>query len=381
MQLVRHGNGWKARDWGERDLVTGHRPRLVATGRTRSQARERLEAKRAEAATAIGAPAPKQLTLGQLIAWWRASKTSAATTNDVVEQCVALIPASLMAAQLRTIGPRTLEALYAALQAGDRPNGRPLAANTVRRLHGVVRAAYSAGERWGLLTDNVARRAVPPPPPPERLSIPSVGAVKTMLQRSDEEDPSWSLFLRLLATSGLRRSEALGLQWGDIDAAELVARIRRSVTEVTGGIAVGTCKTPRSRRDIPLEQHTAELLADRCDEQQAFAAEVGLEWSADWFVWPGEMGEPFGLTPTSPRTVKSRWHKHRGSLGMAGVRMHDLRHFAATQMIAAGVDPVTVAAILGHANPSITLRLYAHIVDDRMRAAANIMGQVLNDED
>lgn len=68
----------------------------------------------------------------------------------------------------------------------------------------------------------------------------------------------------------------------------------------------------------------------------------------------------------------------RDSLGLKEVRLHDLRHFTATQLIGAGVDVRTVAGRLGHSDPSLTLRIYSHVIEERDRAAAAIIGQVLN---
>ena len=67
----------------------------------------------------------------------------------------------------------------------------------------------------------------------------------------------------------------------------------------------------------------------------------------------------------------------RDGLGLKDVRLHDLRHFTATQLIGAGVDVRTVAGRLGHSDPSLTLRVYSHVIEERDRAAAAILGRVL----
>ncbi len=67
----------------------------------------------------------------------------------------------------------------------------------------------------------------------------------------------------------------------------------------------------------------------------------------------------------------------RNEVGAPEVRLHDLRHFTATQLIGAGVDVRTVAGRLGHSDPSITLRVYSHALEERDRGAAAIMGEVM----
>jgi integrase len=67
----------------------------------------------------------------------------------------------------------------------------------------------------------------------------------------------------------------------------------------------------------------------------------------------------------------------RDELKLPDVRLHDLRHFTATQLIGAGVDVRTVAGRLGHTDPSMTLRVYSHALEERDRAAAAVMGSLL----
>jgi len=85
-----------------------------------------------------------------------------------------------------------------------------------------------------------------------------------------------------------------------------------------------------------------------------------------------------GSKPFRPDNVTGFFTRVRDSLGLHDVRLHDLRHFTATQLIGAGVDVRTVAGRLGHSDPSVTLRVYSHALEERDRAAADIMGQVLS---
>ena len=92
------------------------------------------------------------------------------------------------------------------------------------------------------------------------------------------------------------------------------------------------------------------------------------------FVFSPELD---GSKPFRPDNVTSFFIRVRDSLGLDGVRLHDLRHFTATQLIGAGVDVRTVAGRLGHSDASVTLRVYSHVIEERDRAAAVIMGRVL----
>ena len=83
-------------------------------------------------------------------------------------------------------------------------------------------------------------------------------------------------------------------------------------------------------------------------------------------------------TPFRPDNVTSFFIRVRNEVGAPNVRLHDLRHFTATQLIGAGVDVRTVAGRLGHSDPSVTLRVYSHALEERDRAAAAVMGGILD---
>jgi DNA-binding HxlR family transcriptional regulator len=107
----------------------------------------------------------------------------------------------------------------------------------------------------------------------------------------------------------------------------------------------------------------------------SWAAQAGAELRPDAFVF-----SPFleAATPFRPDNVTSFFMRVRDSVGAPTVRLHDLRHFTATQLIGAGVDVRTVAGRLGQSDPSLTLRVYSHLIEERDRTAAAIMGRVLS---
>ena len=86
---------------------------------------------------------------------------------------------------------------------------------------------------------------------------------------------------------------------------------------------------------------------------------------------------PDGSRPVNPETFSSVVHKLCTELDMPHVHLHSLRHFAATEMLAAGIDPRNAAEILGHANPTLTLSLYGHATLDRQRSAAEVLARTL----
>jgi integrase len=165
--------------------------------------------------------------------------------------------------------------------------------------------------------------------------------------------------LRLTARLGLRLGEVLGLQWGDFEKTGSLLQVRRQWL-VSGHY--GPPKTAAGVRSIPLPDDLRRELIDlrlasrySQDDDPIFASREG--------------------TPLQHRNVAHRgFERAAKEAGIEGVSFHDLRHAAASRLITNGLDPVTVAAVLGHGDPTITLKVYAHLFnrdkrDDAVRRA------------
>ena len=159
--------------------------------------------------------------------------------------------------------------------------------------------------------------------------------------------------------------------------------VRRSVWQVRRSMGVKDTKTHQVRR-IALDQNATALLRARRAGVDADATAAGITLAQEAFVWSPVAD---GSTPRTPDSLTRAFARLCGSLEAeakaAGrreqyrFRLHDLRHFSATELIGAGVDIRTVAGRLGHADPAITLRVYAHALEERDRAAAELLGRRL----
>jgi integrase len=149
--------------------------------------------------------------------------------------------------------------------------------------------------------------------------------------------------------------------------------VTRSVVVAPGGLIEKSTKTNRGRA-VALDPVGVALLTQHRSKTEHWMSEAGSELPVDAFVF-----SPFveGTTPFRPDNVTSFFIRIRNEVGAPSVRLHDLRHFTATQLIGAGVDVRTVAGRLGHSDPSVTLRVYSHALEERDRAAAKIMGEIL----
>ena len=361
---------WEVRVFLGRDPATGQIRHLSKTvhgsGRDADDVLRDLLAKYGGgAADGVGA------TVGQLLDLWLEEcerlDRSPTTIRNYRSEIEKTIRPALGKMKLTKLSARHLDELYGAMKdSGASPK-------TIRNHHATVSSALHQAVRWGWVRENVADRARPPQVRQRRVKVPSVEDVRAVVTAAEERDPRLAPLLMLAALTGMRRGELCALRWTDVDLDRGELDVSRSVVIAVGGLAEKTTKTDRFRR-VALDEVGVLLLRQHLANVAAWADEAGVVVSADAYVF-----SPYfdGHSPFRPDNVTSFFIRVRESLGLKGVRLHDLRHFTATQLIGAGVDVRTVAGRLGHSDPSLTLRVYSHLIEERDRAAASIMGRVL----
>ncbi len=258
--------------------------------------------------------------------------------------------------------PAHIDKLYRDLEAnGNKPS-------SIRYTHAILRRALNQAVKWGWLESNPAMRASPPRLPQKDMASITVEQFAVLIRDAEQSNPQWAAMIALAAVSGMRRGELLGLKWSDIEDSSI--RIRRSLGYTPkDGIFEGPTKTRQTRR-VALDQ-VGMAVVERQREEIIFAAnKVGASVAEDPYLFSPE---PDGGKPFHPDSISKVFRRIADVYGWRDIHFHSLRHFSATQ-IAAGVDVRTVAARLGHADASITLRVYAHALPERDRAAAELLG-------
>jgi integrase len=260
-----------------------------------------------------------------------------------------------------------LDRLYAKLtKKGNQPT-------TVRRVHALIGASLAQGKKWKLVNENVALDATPPPIHPARIDAPTPDEVRAILAAAEAMDPGLAALVFLAALTGARRGELCALRWADIDFATSTLSISRSVYETMGGGWAERATKSHQERRIGLDDVALELLHRHRTAVETLATQLGLTVRVDGFVFSRS---PVGSEPIRPDVVTKFTIRAAARVGVK-THLHMLRHFSATQGIAAGYDPVTVAARHGHADPSITMRIYAHALEQRDRELATAIGRSL----
>lgn len=251
-----------------------------------------------------------------------------------------------------------------------------LAPATVRQLHAILCSAFRQAYKWGWLDDPPTKRASPPALQAQRrkaIGVPELQALITTAEESDGRGGVLVTAIVLGALLGARRGELCAMRWSDWDADASELRVARSLTVVTGKAPVeGPTKT-HQERTLPVDPVGRAALLARRLAQEVYADLKGRELVADPFVLSRC---PDGSEPCLPDGLTHAFKDLAVSLGQPW-HFHDLRHFVATRALASGANPRTVADRLGHADPSVTLRVYAHAVDEASRELAGFLGGLL----
>ena len=244
-----------------------------------------------------------------------------------------------------------------------------LAESTIRSAYTILRAVLDTAVRDGALASNpaaVIRRPRVTSKEAHHLTPPQVAE----LLRAAEGSRYAPLFA-LLVHTGLRRGEALALQWSDVDLAKGLLRVRGTLSRIDGELLVTEPKTAKSKRFVPVSAPAARLLLDLRAAQTDERTRAGA-WRQTGFVFTTEVGEP-----CDPRNAFRALKVAAARAGLPDVGLHTLRHSAASVMLTHGVPLKVVSEILGHSSIAITGDVYGHVAPDISREAIDILGDVL----
>ena len=185
-------------------------------------------------------------------------------------------------------------------------------------------------------------------------------------EKSRERFPEFYAFILCLARTGMRIGEVTALQWIDIDFAKNYIIVRRNIPHHR---QVETTKTIASQRKVDMSPELAAELKLLRTERKKQALAEGTVFDAEEWVFRTEEGTPIYYT----NFLRRVWHKVQDLAQVRRRTPHDLRHTWASHMLAGGADLAYVSAQLGHANPSITLRIYSHWVPGTRRVTTSIL--------
>lgn len=331
----------------------GRRRQITRSGfATKSEARTAL--RRAVQEVAEGIDGDRGLTTGDYLRQWLDGKRALrpSTLKSYREHLANYLIPHLGHIRLRDLRAQHVDAMVSGMLMAPRP--RPLSPMTVKHVHATLRTALNSAVRRRLIPYNPALPIELPEVVRSQVVVWVPAQVRMFLDEA-AGDRLYALF-HLVVMTGMRRGEAVGLRWIDVNLDRGLVRVAQQVLQLGGTTHVGAPKTRSGARTIPIDPVTTQVLTDHRQRQLKDMAAWGTAWQDTGLVFTREDGSLI-----SPALVSRRFAEITRRAGLPPIRFHGLRHTSASLALAAGVAMKTVSDRLGHSTTSITADLYTHV--------------------
>jgi integrase len=367
----RRGSNWRGRyrdRRGHLHTATGPEGQKSTTSKREAE----RWAQRSELEIADGTwhdPRAGRQTVAAWLAEWRrtilpASDRAEATKALYRHLTLAKVEPSMGDLKLKDLRPLDVQRLMLELEEAG------LSGSTRRNAYAALRGALDDAVSNGLLKDNPAVKVKRPraeSPEARHLTPAQVAQLLGAAQGSRH-----LRVLKLLLGTGVRRGEALALQWSGVDLDRAEVRVRGSLVRRDGQLVVSATKTAKSRRTVSLSPAMVELLRTQKAAQAAERLAAGPEWLDGDYVFTAPSGGPVDPNNLS-RTVRELGE----AVGLGQIGPHTLRHSYATAALLAGASVHVVSRNLGHSSATLTLDIYAHVSDQASRDSAQAVSKAL----
>jgi len=314
--------------------------------------------------------APAKLSLGEYLKdeWLPAIEATVRPSSyrSYVQHVECHVCPHIGSVQLQRLSGSQINALYAKLALCGKKDGKSgLSPLSIRHVHAVLHRALKDAVRWECLTRNPIEAADPPSirgDGTKELTTWSAEQLRAFLDGTKGErlSPLW----HLLAMTGMRRGEALGLRWEDVDLEAGRISVRRALIPNGATVVVSEPKTARGRRSVALDPETVEVLKAQAAQQLEDQTQA-KHWTETGLVFTKEDGQAW-----HPEVISRFFRQAVKRSKLPAIRLHDLRHTHATLALRAGIHPKVVSERLGHATIAITLDTYSHAIPAMQEEAA-----------
>lgn len=368
------GRRWRAEMWmGYRD---GKPWRKKFSGATRDEVATKL--KRA-LAMEHHPEAPERLTLESFLNTWLEDVVKARTRPRTYERYKSKVDLHLIPGigkvRLQALTPLLLQRFFNQVGERVRPaknggEGKKLSPTSVRDIRAVLRNALATAVKWRMLTRNPVPDTDPPRMKRPELRTLDAQQAARFLRRCAKH--RLGALFTLAVHTGMSQGEILGLPWSNVDLKAGTLAIKQSLQRVAGGLEIAETKAQSRVRTIALSPEMVQVLKAHRQRQDAEKLRAN-RWDDSGLVFTTPIG-----TPLDKRNVTRIHHALLAQAKVPRVRFHDLRHSAATLLIADGAHPRAVMELLGHSTIRVTMDVYSHIMDGTKRETAAAMSRILS---
>jgi len=355
----------------------GKRKRKSYFAATAAEVRDQLLKARSDHARGLPVTIERQ-TVGQYLDHWLEHTIKANAKPRSYESFSTIarlhIKPSLGRIQLHKLAPQHIQKLL------DEKSKKGLSPQTVTNIRTVLRSALSQAMKWNLVSRNSAAFVNAPRIPHKRIEPLNPTHARKLLETA--KGGRYEAIYTVALTLGMRRGEVLGLRWSDIDFDGRAIRVNQSVQRLSTGSDEGKkselrateTKTDGSRRTIALPDSVVRSLRAHRARQAQDRLAAGMSWKDQDLVFTNRSGRPI-----EPILLHRDYKALLKNAGLpATLRFHDLRHSAASLLLAQGVHPRAIMELLGHSSITVTMNVYGHVMPAMMRDAADKMDVILS---
>ena len=322
---------------------------------------------------------PTKITVGEWLSQWLKDYVSMNTTDRTQEHYSSTVKCHLMPSLgkiiLADLQPQHIQSYYADKLSKGRADGKGgLSARSVVYHHRILSKALNYGVKMGVVVRNVADAVQPPRVKRVTMNTLSTEEVARFFEAAKETN--YYVYFATLLYTGLRRGELLALRWRNLDLVKATLTVVETAYKLgNGDYIIKEPKTAHSRRTVSLPFSLVKLLKVYRIDQELLRIQLGVSLNADDFVFIRPDGSPI-----NPSAVSLAFGRIIKKAGLKAIRIHDLRHTHASLMLKAGVNPKVVSERLGHANISITLDIYSHVLPGMQEAAAEKFDKIFGED-
>lgn len=370
-----HGEGsiYRRKDgrWAASITLEG-RKRKTYYGKTRREVQEKLNAalhEQQQGTLATG----KQQTMAHYLQYWLEEVHKPTIRLSSYDKYRKLLNRHILPGlghfQVQKLSAQQVQAYYARkLEEGLSPS-------TIHVMHAILHKALENAVRWGLVSRNVCDVVSPPRQTRHEIQPLTIVQAQQLLERAHGH--RLEVLLTLAITTGMRRGEIIGLRWSDINFEDQSLYIRRTVDRITrNGYVESEPKTARSRRRIMLPTFVINALQEQRTRQAKTRLKAGKAWHENDLVFCNTHGG--FLHPTHLYIAFQQLLK---DAGLPPLRFHDLRHSAATILMAMGIHVKIIQELLGHSSAALTLNVYGHVIPSLQKEAMEQWNTLLGRRD
>jgi len=366
----------------------GHLKRQYYYGRTRQEVADKILTVQNEIKTGTFIE-PTKIKVGEWLDLWLQEYMRPSlrlTTYSSYEDTIrSHIKPTLSDIMLRELRPEHLQKLYNEKYKRGRVDGKGgLSARSVRYIHVIIHESLEQALKTQLVVRNVSDATTLPRQTKKDIRVFTVEEQLKFTETA--ENDSWGTAFKLDLASGLRLGELLALKWSDIDFKEGVLKVRNSLARVrtfenednksnneptndpekrVSRLIFQEPKTKSGKRNIPLPENILEELKEHKLMQENEKSFMGEAYADCGLIFCTHYG-----TPIEPRNMMRRFYQLVNDAGLQKTNFHSMRHSFASRALEAGIHPKIVQEMLGHANISMTLDIYSHVMPELKKDAA-----------